>query len=190
MATENNEAKIIISPSEGKFEISGSEDFVTRQIENFKELIIDSVKQVQPKPISSLDPENQVEQAEGNGGTSSEVETSIQDKYPNVYSFDDDKLKLVCDIPGHNKKEKSINATLLYAYGWNQEGIEEVSNQNIKDICERHGILDKSNFAKYIKSGDPKLYTYKGSGSNTKIRITKPGEKAAKELISQIEQNA
>ena len=41
--SEKKSASIKISIKEGEFEITGSELFVTQQIENFRELIIDSL---------------------------------------------------------------------------------------------------------------------------------------------------
>jgi hypothetical protein len=189
---DNNQAKITISLNEGKFEISGSELFVTQQIENFKSVI--------ERTLTDFDnQEKQVKANSTNNGNDStktekpadenESADDISEIHPDVYVIDNEKINIICDIPGSTDSKKTLNASLLYAYGQKSQGINETNVEDIRDICKIHACLDSTNFSSHIKAGNPKLYIDKGSGKSRTITITRPGEKSAKELIKSIESN-
>ncbi|MBU3011128.1 hypothetical protein KO506_06920 [Polaribacter vadi] len=189
---DNNQAKITISLNEGKFEISGSELFVTQQIENFKSVIERTLTDFDNK-------EKQVKaNSSNNGNSSTKTEKpadenvsadDISEIHPDVYAIDNEKINIICDIPGSTDSKKTLNASLLYAYGQKSQGINETHVEDIRNICKIHACLDSANFSSHIKTGNPKLYIDKGSGKSRTITITRPGEKAAKELIKSIESN-
>jgi hypothetical protein len=190
---DNNQAKITIALNEGKFEISGSELFVTQQIENFKSVIERTLtdfdnqeKEVESKPIENgtnhTSKEKAVDEIESSG--------DISETHPDIYAIDNEKINIICDIPGSTDSKKTLNASLLFAYGQKTQGISETVVEDIRNICKIHACLDSANFSTHIKAGNPKLYIDKGSGKATRtITITRPGEKAAKELIKTIEAN-
>ena len=184
---ETDNAKIIISVTEGKFEISGSEEFVTKQIENFKDLITKSVGSI-PTPNKTVQQPIQTNNSErtetNNGGTNG------LDKYPDIYALDGEDIKVICDIPGSNVAKQAYCAALLLAFGKKQLGHDEVLVEEIKEICKSHGCYDGTNFSTHMKKGNPKQYIDKGSGKTRSLRLNRPGEKEAEEFIKTITQNA
>nr|WP_321411908.1 hypothetical protein [uncultured Allomuricauda sp.] len=178
-------AKIVISLSEGKFEISGSEKFVNAQIENFKELITKSVNQPKPvpqKPPTKTESVNTTQDTSATSKSNSDLDDSI-------YVEDDELIRIICDIPGKTKAEQTLNAALLYANARKIQGQETANVEEIKKVCANHGCLDKKNFSTHIKKGDPQLYIDKGNGGARSIKLNRPGVKKAEEIIELIKQN-
>lgn len=190
---DNNQAKITISLNEGKFEISGSELFVTQQIENFKSVIERTLTDFdnQEKQVKSKLPDNGNSPAtKDKPADENESSKDISETHPDIYAIDNEKINIICDIPGSTDSKKTLNAALLLAYGEKTQGISETVVEDVRNICKIHACLDTTNFSTHIKAGNPKLYIDKGSGKATRtITITRPGEKAAKELIKSIEAN-
>jgi len=183
---DNEKAKIIISVSEGKFEISGSENFVSEQIENFKELITNSVTQLHSQ--SSKSHKIVTEKIKEKSVPNLTKENGV-DNYSNIYQSDGESLHLICDLPNDSKQQQTQSITLLYAYGQQLLGNNKANIEEIRSICSKYSCLDKSNFAFHIKKGDPKYYISKGDGKNRTIELTRPGEKRAKEIIEAIKKN-
>lgn len=181
-----NSAKISISVSEGKFEISGSEKFVSEQIENFKDLITKSVSNI-PKKETVVREHSQ----NHSGSTSQEIpskkENKSLDNYDEIYVEDEEVLKIICDIPGSSTSKKTLNAALLYAYGKKLQGDEVADVEEIREVCRNHGIFDSKNFSTVIKGGDPQLYIDKKNGDKRIIKLNRPGIKAVTELIQTIQ---
>lgn len=186
---ENSQAKITISIHEGKFEISGSELFVTQQIENFKSII---EKNIFNKEVINIEKTKNISASNHNEigfVESSEKESSkdsIEDLFPHIFAIDNDKVNIICDIPGSTDSKKALNVALLYSYAQKKRGFADVSVDEIRDICKIHACFDSSNFSSHIKNGNPKLYLDKGSNSNRVITLTIPGEKSALELLKSI----
>lgn len=186
---DSTESRISISVKEGKFEISGSEEFVSTQIENFKELITETIKNASRKvesikhPNSQEIPEKHIESTENN-------DSSSISQYPDIFVEDDDSLRLVCDIPGSSDSKRTFHAALLYVYGMKLLGRDEAIVEEIREICKNHGCYDSANFSSHIKYGDPRYYLDKGSGKTRTLKLNRPGEKEAEKLIQQITENA
>lgn len=183
---ENQKSKVTISAIEGKFEFSGTESFVNEQIEKFRDLIEKSLNQVKIQDSrTDRKIDNKKETIEDKNKTPNQDGI---DKYPEVYLLDEENLRIICDIHGSKTSEQTLNCALLYAYGQKLLNNDEANVNEIKDICKDHGFHD-TNFSTYIKSGDPKDFMDKGSGKNRSIKITRPGEKKALELINLILEN-
>lgn len=186
---ENNQAKITISLTEGKFEISGSELFVTQQIENFKSLIEQTLTEVENNTTPSTKSSTKNESPKSSEIPKSKSEGSIADLHPTIYAIDNEQINIICDIPGSTDSKKALNVALLFSYGQKSQGIGESSVEDIRAICKMHGCFDQTNFSSHIKNGNPKLYLDKGSGKSRTITITRPGENQVKDLIKSIESN-
>lgn len=182
---ENQNASIKVSISEGLVEISGSETFVTSQIDNLKELLKElKENKVKIKPSSSAgaDEEKKKERE------TPIINATLEDM-DDIYVVDEDKIKIICeDIPGTDKLNKTLNIALLYAFASKKLGKDEASVDLIRDICTEHGCLDPGNFSTHIKNGNPQYYLDKGTGKARTIKINKPGEKKALEVIEKIRQ--
>jgi hypothetical protein len=178
---DDTTAQIIISISEGRFEISGSEKFVSDQIENFKDQIIQSFSQPNGKPrkpTTKADDSTITDTGSNSDGT--------LESYSDIYTIDDNKIKVICEIKETTVSKKVLKLATLYAYGKKLQGLESASVEEIKEECITHGILDTTNFSKHIKNGDPSYYIDKGLGASRVIKLNIPGTKAAVEYINEI----
>lgn len=182
--SEKKEAKISISIIEGKFEISGSEEFVNKQIENFKDVITKTLEKPTQQVNSKMTSEIPIKEKEIE---SPQKQAIVQDdSFSHIYVVDDEKVRIICDIPGKTAAEKTLNTALIYAFAKHNLGIEEADVGEIKIVCQNHGFLDKVNYSTHIKKGDPKLFLDKGSGKLRTIKLVRPGIKKAKEIIELI----
>ncbi len=182
MNMEPNQAKIVISVTEGRVEISGSESFVTSQIKNFKELIEKSITQIESKATPH------VKVADKPKATKTDDTKGI-DEYLDVFSIDGEDINIIVDIPGSNKAEQTLNVALLYSYARTLQGQDSAVVDSIRKVCVSHGCFDAPNFSTHIKKGNPKYFVDKGTGKSRSIKLNRPGEKKAKELIDSILQN-
>ncbi|MEM6270043.1 MAG: hypothetical protein AAF998_11440 [Bacteroidota bacterium] len=189
----DNEARIKISLSEGKFEISGSEGFVDKQFDKLQGLI---EKRLEKAPVLPVKPKNE-KPAKGTENPAIVTETTHTenglDQYDHIFVDDDDedRIRIVVEIPGKNKVEKTQNAALIYAFANLQKGIKDVSISEIRAVCKHHGFLDTGNFASSIKKGDPKNYIIKGKSGSSKqtLKLTRVGETASKALVDELLKN-
>lgn len=183
----NTRSEVSISISEGKFEIKGSEEFVSKQIENLKDIIEKSLNE-------SNQSSKKIKVAEKNEATLNPTNSSIsesdssssefEEKYADIYAIDGDDVIIVADVPGSSSSAQTLNVAILYTYAQMKLGIDETKVDEIRKICESHGFLDVANFSSHIKRGDPKLYIDKGKGKERAIKLTRPGIKKAEEIIS------
>jgi hypothetical protein len=181
-------AKIVVSVSEGKFEISGSEEFVNKQIDLFKDIILKSFEKYPIKSQLSKETSKHIETVD-QSPISLNDNKSLNSDLSDVYVVDNEQIRIIADLPGDNSKAKTQSAALIYAYAKKQMGEDEASVEEIRTICQNHGCLDSSNFSAHIKSGDPKLYLDKGKGKARSIKLARPGEKRAIEIIQSILEN-
>lgn len=177
---ETNSAKISISMIDGRIEICGSETFVTTQIDNFKEHIITALSKSTNKSKDTYSA-SKVENATNS--------TTSLDDYQDIFTLDDDKIKIIPQMTGTTKSKKVVKLAVLYAYAKKLQGIDTASVEEIKIECETHGLMD-TNFSSNIKSGDPAYYTDKESGKARFIKINKPGEKYALEILKELNASA
>lgn len=183
---KSNQARIIVSLQEGKFEISGSELFVSQQIENLKEIIKMPANEAAKAPRKKDERESIQKKEDLNP---EDTKQNIGDLHPSIYALDNDKVNIICDIPGSSDSKKAQNVALLYAFAEKHQGKKESLVEEIRGICKIHGCFDQTNFSSHIKHGNPKLYIDKGSGKARVLIITKPGENKVIELIKSIESN-
>ena len=159
-------ARIRVSLSDGSFEIEGSEEFVSKQSDVYKDLITKALQNPSTfrKANGVIDTEDQ------------------KDKdYGNVFHRDGANVKVLADLPGKSQKGKTISAALiaLFAMGDNAE----VAFNAVRKICEDHSCLNKGNFATYLKD-EKKLLLIGGSGKSLTVRLTQPGKAAANKLVA------
>jgi hypothetical protein len=168
----DKEASFIISIQEGRVEIAGSEGFVREQIENFKQLILETMKRLQagqPPP--------------GAGSGAGILPGTNQ--YPNVIAIQDDAIKILKPPPGRKKAEKTVNVALLYFVGKRIKGEETALFEEIRKVCRDHVCLDNANFATTLKGAKEYLITG-GSGKKQTVELSHPGLSKARELASEL----
>lgn len=175
MVEENKITTIKVSLENGFFEVSGSEDFVMSQIEHLERLVSDfyckNRESAQEKDIITKEKAEKTSKGDNNLDIFFEIK-------------DDEVILTVESIPGKTKKDKIINAALLYLLGVNTlQGKTEVNKKEILNICETYGCKDSANFANHIRSAKGSLILKGGN-----VSITKPGIFKAKELIKNIDE--
>lgn len=171
------DAKFRFSLKDGIFEIEGPESFVSSQLEAFGDIF----RKALSEPMNTLPPPSY--QSEGLGKEGDDISKSLE--YSNVFEIHEGKVKVVSDIPGTSKKEKTKNATFICLFGKLQENVEIVPFDEIREICEDHGFYDKNNFSRYLKS-DKQNFVISGPPKNQVIKLSAPGKKKAEALVSQL----
>ena len=182
---ENTPAKIRVSLREGLLEIEGSEEFVSKQIENLKDVIIKFPSSGLPPNTSPARP------PAGEGGNGQPLtgaplnRTDEASKYVNVISVDSNVVKILKDIPGANDSQKMVNAALLFLFGKSLIGQDEAPFKELRQVCKDHGCLDEANFSAKLKAQREWINVI-GSGKSKIAKLTVPGKKQAQSLADQL----
>lgn len=171
MPEEN--ASFRINLQSGEIAFSGSEDFVTSQIEENRDTIdflLDRLRQTEPES-SRMD-------------TDQSAETGGSSAYPNVFDLSDEGVIVIAEVPGTSDKQKTINLTYLYLLG-KELLLDEsrASFEEIREACKRHACYNSNNFASYVKSA--KIVPY-GSGRSLSAELTHPGREKAESLAEEL----
>jgi hypothetical protein len=179
----DSEAKLHLSLKEGVFEISGPEHFVSQQIENFKEIILETLQNRRIKSdivnVGMVPPDPQ-----GTKLPPLDQQNLITKYFPRVLHIQEKDVKIIKKMPGANNSKKTINTALAYLWGKKSIGIEEVSFQEIRDLCEQQGCLDTKNFAAHMKGAREYIIVDGKKGSTAKTcKLTLPGMERAEEIL-------
>lgn len=174
-------------------EISGSEEFVTTQLETFKELIQTSYQAIlENKSIISQNPESTeiirketVPALEIQPYTDFEDVTNKSLDYSNVLVILQDKIQIIADLPGDSKAKQMINCILLFLWAKLQKGEEVLTFTEVREFCQYYGVLDSANFAMYMDK-NKKYFMLSGDMRNKTIRLIHPGIKEAERLITEL----
>jgi hypothetical protein len=194
---DQNQAIFKIS-KEG-LEISGSETFVTSQIENFKTSIRDYLLEVSKplsQPVSMLPavfnkqsvPSNSISQfPPGNSEDIDFVEISAPMiiNYENVLEIQHGKVHIITDVPGDTLAKRMINLILIYLWGNLLVNDQGISFTELREVCQKHGEIDKANFAKHMHA-HKKYFVVTGSGKFQSAKLIRPGIKEAIKLITEL----
>lgn len=181
-------AKFRYSAIEGVIELEGSESFISSHMETLTDLVR-VVSRHAPIPTKSekqttlpLETEEGIDSSStGNGSSQGGIGL-----HPKIYSQINEKLKIISKVPGSTKREKSINAALLYCYGAELMGDEQVPSSEIRNVCEEHGFLDSTNFSKIFDDNTTFLLDGK-KGGNKQVKLTFNGREKAQALIKELE---
>lgn len=181
-------AKFKYSASEGILELEGSEEFVTKHFESLTDMVrvISRHMQIEVKTDKTIDSPPLGSSEESTSKLTQETATvqtteSIS-TYPEHFSEINGKLKIVSDIKGSSKKGKMLNAALLFCYGSELLGDDQVASKDIRQVCEEHGVLDAPNFSTVFT--DKTIFLSDGvKGGNKDVKLTFQGKKKAKELL-------
>ncbi|HMG68829.1 MAG TPA: hypothetical protein VK588_14120 [Chitinophagaceae bacterium] len=106
--------------------------------------------------------------------------TDIQ--YNSVIWIEGNKIQIISDVYGKSTTQRMINLVLLYLWGKLQIGIEEVSFSELRQVCEKHGEFDSSNFARHLNN-QKRFFLVSGTGKSQKAKLIRPGIKEAELLI-------
>ncbi len=182
---EIKNASISINLNEGNINISGSEEFVERNMETVFSFVerANSIKKAKTKEGSRVSSEsNQKDEATDNTQNDSEIATG-KDKYKKlgIYSVDaeDGTISIHRKIPGSNNAEKMKNVALIVLY----EKGEPIEGATLKTLCEKQGCWDSKNSSSIFEREIKLFIKKKVSTKKWTIALTIDGEQAATELM-------
>jgi hypothetical protein len=162
--------------------VEGPEAFVTSTVESWRPLFAGSASDNRPVLVRGSDAEGGVHLR-----TIPDKVIGYQ-KFENVYDSADGRLKIICNVPGTNKAEKTRNTALIYLYGRFLGGVEAVQSEEIRQACLDQGCYDPANFAQYLKSLKSRVVMNTKPGGGYDVKLTAPGRKDAKELVERLDE--
>ena len=179
---EIKNATISINLTEGNIVISGSEDFVEKNMETVFSF-------VERTNSSSYFPKKNATQVEDKKEEKTAIktedidQTSGKDKYKKlgIYSVDqeDGAISIHRKIPGSNNAEKMKNVALIVLY----ERGEAVEGATLKTLCEKQGCWDRKNSSSIFEREIKLFIKKKISAQKWTISLTIDGEQAAVDLL-------
>jgi hypothetical protein len=179
-------ARFTFSATDGRLEVVGSEDFVSKHLEAFGD-VLRTLLQRSEKPMHrGQDMANSLDAPPAAVGSKSDVSSAGSlDNYQNLFAIADDKIQITKDIPGSSKPEKTINAALLCLFGNSLRGTDELGFDTIRDVCQAHSCLDSPNFARTLKAAKEYLIC---SGSSRKqiAKLSHPGKRQAEKMAKEL----
>lgn len=183
----SEKSKFRFSAQEGVIELEGSEEFVTSHMETLTDLVrvISRHTHIETKSDKVRQEDTPSSSGPGDDDDAKDDEAKGIDAYPKVFAQISEKLKIICKIPGSNKREQSRNAALLYCYGSELIGDEQVPSSEIRTLCEEHGFLDAANFSKIFDDKTTFLLDGK-KGGNKKVKLTFTGREKAVALVNEL----
>lgn len=193
MAKESN-SSFKISIADGTIEVSGSENFVKKQIKEWKEYIEDMLEtsiqafEVDDEYYDDIDDDFYEEDFDINDFDDALFIEDIGDEDEADQELSADDVIISGEIPGENTTEKTQNAALLYAYARLMQGSKDAEVAEVRKICDMQGFLDTNNFSTYIKGKAGEWYKDNGKGKNRKLKLTKKGIAEAEKLIESVNQ--
>lgn len=183
---EIKNATISINLTEGNIVISGSEEFVEKNMETVFSFVERTSK-------SEYIPNKLMQQKEDRGGETPIPEKNVitegttpiaMDKYikAGIYHIDSEgSISILKKIPGTSNSEKMKNIALIVLYIRK----EKIMGKEIIPICEKHSCFDSANFASIFKKERTNIIK-KGNGQSWTIELTQPGEEAALALLEEM----
>lgn len=180
---EIKNASISINLNDGNINISGSEEFVEKNMEIVFAFVKESIKNadIPKKEFKSKAPETKdivVSPAKKD-------DTEIENKYikAGVYHIDseDETISILKKIPGNSKAEKMKNIAMIVLYI--KKG--KIQGRELIPICEKHACYDSTNFSSTFKNEKTNMIK-KGTGQTWTLELTQPGETAAQALLEEM----
>ena len=186
-----NSASIKISLSEGEFEIKGSELFVTQQIENFKELITNSLKNQTLNKVDNISSELKKQETNFKPSLEKPKEDKlvVSDKYSNVLHIEDGSVNIIKNLPNKSNQSATIMVAIVLCYANKLAGREETTYNEVAEECKRQACYDGKNFSTYLKGTKPYLIIKGTTRSDKILKLTMPGIEKAKEILEQLNAN-
>lgn len=182
--SEAKSVSITINLSEGGIVISGSEEFVERNLDSVF-AFVERNRSVSPmKQIKNVDSDAIVETVSKEikeDVASDKLEEGIEKYFNNGICHKDEEtgnISILKKIPGANKTEKTKNIALIVAYVKKTV----VDKKEIIPICQKHNCYDSSNFSAMFRK-EKTNFIYKSLKGTWTLELTVPGEDSAKALL-------
>lgn len=162
---------------EGKFSISGNEDFINKNLNILLEFVKDN------NLVKYQNDNKQINDIKIN--TNINFDENIQ-KYINagiVHIDEEGNISILKNIPNKNNSDKLRNITLIYLFL--KKGNADGNDNNLKTICDKNKCYDSKTFATIL--GKEKInIVKKGNRKKWTIELTKPGKEAAIKLLDEM----
>lgn len=179
---EQKNASVTINLKEGHIIISGSEEFVEK---NMKEVFSFVERTIHLPTDGGILSETKIETKEEIKVEREEARSgNAVDKYiaAGVYHIDSEgEISILKRIPGNSKSEKTKNIALIVLYIRNGK----IQGKDIIPLCEKHACYDSANFSSVFKNEKTNIVR-KGNGQSWTLELTQPGEEAAISLLEEM----
>ena len=166
-------ARVVVSARDGIVEIEGSELFVSDQLSRLKTVIC--------QVVSSSAKWRNTNEATSPGKSTTAAPQELE-KYANLYTQADGKVRLLKDLPGTNMANRTVNAALLVAHANALMGAEQTTFDTIRKVCKEHACHDSNNFSATLKR-EKELFVHSGS---LHITLSPAGRERAAFLAGQL----
>lgn len=169
------QSKIMLQRGSAIVSAEGTQEFVDATVEKWGHLL--ELGQPPEPP------------GENGGADSTKATQSTSDstaKFENVFDVHDGRLKIIQNMPGGSKAEKTRNTALTLLYGEYLSGNETISAEQLKGSCIDQGCYDPSNFASHLKGLKERVVLNPKPGGDYTIKLTAPGRRAAHELVTEL----
>lgn len=161
----------------GTFRIEGSEDFVWKVLDRLEQVL----QNVPPTSLAAHD--TRASTASNNEAVPS---ASPETLYDHVFAEQNDKLRVIATVDEGNKADTARKLVLIYLFGSELKGREQIDSEEIRSLCEGHGCYDSSNFAHYMRSLKNRVIT-DGTSRKYSMRLTAPGRREAKQMVEDLQ---
>lgn len=169
--------KISITLHGNSLELEGDEAFIQSHLKLIKEIKVPSNLQDQTT--------HTVNQATEQHTVPKDI--SVSQKFPYIYDVEDDNFTILTTDLGSNNAEKVRNLTLLHLYGKLKVlGNSATESNELRDLAEDFACLDSKNFAASLSSARSYFRPDGIKGGLKTYTLTRPGEKAAEKLATQL----
>lgn len=180
---EIKNASISINLNEGNINISGSEEFVEKNMETVFAFVKESIKNTSIPKKESKSKAPEIKDVAVSPAEKDDIE--IEDKYikAGVYHIDseDETISILKKIPGNSKAEKMKNIAMIVLYI--RKG--KIQGKEIVPICEKHNCYDGPHFAATFEAEKTNLIK-RGNGKSWTLELTQPGEEAVVALLEEM----
>ncbi|MEC5218087.1 hypothetical protein RCH09_003054 [Actimicrobium sp. GrIS 1.19] len=173
--SSSSKARVVVSAREGIVEIEGSEVFVADQLARLKVVISQVI-------ASNANWRNAPESKPPAGSSPSVPVPQALEGFSNLYTQSKGKLRLLKELPGNNKANKTVNAALLVAHANALMGTEHTTLDTIRSVCKEQACHDSNNFSATLKR-EKELFVHSGS---LHITLSPAGRERARLLASQL----
>ena len=191
---ETSTYTIAVNLREGSCTISGTQEFVEKNTEKVFSFIQKNYSghtthcDTLSSPIGSIHNTGDIcdtslldEDAHTNQSDKAYSNSAAKYMASGIYSIDpdDDSIMIHRKIPGGNNAEKMKNVALIVLY--QKKG--KILGSEIRELCEKQGCFDSSNFAKAFDRDIKNFIKKKVSAKKWTLSLTIDGETAAVALL-------
>ena len=179
--SEIKNATVNINLNEGSINISGSEEFVEKNMERIFAFVESSIGKGQR--TNSKKVEMSIKNNDFIDVNEADSFNDEREKYKKMglYSVDDEDgtISIHRKIPGATNAEKMKNVAFIVLY----EKREAIEGSMLKYLCEKQGCWDTSNASAIFERDIENFIKKKKSGRKWTLELTVSGENAAVQLL-------